>query len=206
MDNKALLEGLAEKIRKCQACPLFEGTTNAVAGEGNPNAEICFVGEGPGFYEDKSGRPFVGRAGQLLEQTLNKIGFRRNEVFITNVVKHRPGDNRDPLPEEILACRGWLEQQLSVIKPKVVVTLGRFSMARFLTNVKISQIHGSPKRVGNYIVIPMYHPAAALRSSSMLAEFQRDFEQNKDLMHNPGSFNLVEEVIDKEDPNQIGLF
>lgn len=205
MDNKALLEGLADKIQNCKACPLFKGATNAVVGEGDPQANICFIGEGPGFYEDKSGRPFVGRAGQLLEQILNKIGFSRSDVFISNVVKHRPPDNRDPFPAEILACKGWLEQQLSVIKPKIIVTLGRYSMAHFLTNAKISQIHGIPKRVGNYIIIPMYHPAAALRNSDLLKEFQSDFEKNKELLHGPDSYELKQEDS-LDDTNQIKLF
>lgn len=205
MDNKALLEGLALKIRTCTLCPLYKGTTNAVPGEGDPNAEIFFIGEGPGYYEDKSGRPFVGRAGQLLEQTLNKVGLKRNEVFIGNVVKHRPPENRDPFPAEILACKGWLEQQLAIIKPKVVVTLGRFSMAHFLANAKISQIHGSARKVKDYIVLPMYHPAAALRNGNLLAEFQKDFDSNKELLLNPGSFILPDNETEK-DPNQIGLF
>lgn len=205
MDNKALLEGLALKIRSCTLCPLYNGTTQAVPGEGNPNAAIFFIGEGPGYHEDKSGRPFVGRAGQLLEQTLTKIDLKRSEVFIGNVVKHRPPENRDPAPAEILACKGWLEQQLAIIKPKIVVTLGRFSMAHFLANAKISQIHGQARRVRDYIVLPMYHPAAALRSGSLLSEFQRDFETNKKLLLIPGSFSPTEEEDDK-DPNQIGLF
>lgn len=207
MDNKALLEGLAEKIKVCTACPLYQGTTNAVPGEGDPNAKIFFIGEGPGFNEDKTGRPFVGRAGQLLEKTLLKIGFKREEVFIGNVVKHRPPENRDPAPAEILACKGWLEQQLAIIRPKVVVTLGRFSMAHFLNNVMISQVHGQPRRVRDYIVLPMYHPAAALRGNSMLAAFEDDFIKNKKLLHNPEVF--LEKTLDTEgeDPSdQIKLF
>ncbi len=206
MDNKALLEGLALKIRSCTQCPLYNGTTNAVPGEGDPNAKIFFIGEGPGYYEDQSGRPFVGRAGQLLEQTLAKIGIKRSEVFIGNVVKHRPPENRDPAPSEIIACKGWLEQQLAIIKPKVVVTLGRFSMAHFLANAKISQIHGSSRRVKDYIVIPMYHPAAALRSNELLVSFQKDFENNKELLLNPESFSSSIEEGEDTDPNQIKLF
>lgn len=204
MDNKALLEGLALKIQTCKLCPLYKGATNAVPGEGNPNAEIFFVGEGPGYFEDQSGRPFVGRAGQLLDQTLDKVGLKRSEVFIGNVVKHRPPDNRDPFPAEILACRGWLDQQMAIIKPKVVVTLGRFSMGYFLANAKISQVHGTAKRLREFVVLPMYHPAAALRSESVLTEFQTDFKKNQDLLTNPNSFVNTESVSD--DPNQPGLF
>lgn len=205
MDNKALLEGLAQKIQNCTLCPLYKGTTNAVAGEGDPNATIFLIGEGPGFYEDKSGRPFVGRAGQLLEKILNKVGLERNEVFIGNVVKHRPPENRDPLPGEILACKGWLEQQLAILKPKIVVTLGRFSMASFLANAKISQIHGNARKVKDYIVLPMYHPAAALRNGNLMEQFQKDFEINKELLLNPDSFINMDTESEK-DPNQIGLF
>ena len=207
MDNKALLEGLALKIRTCNLCPLYKGTTNAVPGDGDPNAKLFFIGEGPGYYEDQSGRPFVGRAGKLLEQTLNKVGLKREEVFIGNVVKHRPVENRDPLPAEILACKGWLEQQLAIIRPKVVVTLGRFSMAHFLKNVMISQVHGQPRKVRDYIVLPMYHPAAALRGNTMLAAFETDFLKNKELLDNPEAF--LEKFSDSEkadSSDQVKLF
>lgn len=207
MDNKALLEGLALKIRTCNLCPLYKGTTNAVPGEGDPNAKLFFIGEGPGFYEDQSGRPFVGRAGKLLEQTLNKVGLKREEVFIGNVVKHRPVGNRDPLPAEILACKGWLDQQLAIIRPKVVVTLGRFSMAHFLKNVTISQVHGQPRKVSDYIVLPMYHPAAALRGNTMLVAFETDFLKNKELLDNPEAF--LEKFSDSEkegSSDQVKLF
>ena len=207
MDNKALLEGLALKIRTCNLCPLYKGTTNAVPGEGDPNAKLFFIGEGPGYYEDHSGRPFVGRAGKLLEQTLNKVGLKREEVFIGNVVKHRPVENRDPLPAEILACKGWLEQQLAIIRPKVVVTLGRFSMAHFLKNVTISQVHGQPRKVADYIVLPMYHPAAALRGNTMLAAFETDFLKNKELLDNPEAFLEKFSDSEKEDSSdQVKLF
>ena len=207
MDNKALLEGLALKIRTCNLCPLYKGTTNAVPGEGDPNAKLFFIGEGPGFYEDQSGRPFVGRAGKLLEQTLNKVGLKREEVFIGNVVKHRPVGNRDPLPAEILACKGWLEQQLAIIRPKVVVTLGRFSMAHFLKNVTISQVHGQPRKVRDYIVLPMYHPAAALRGNTMLVAFETDFLKNKELLDNPEVFLEKFSDSEKEDSSdQVKLF
>ncbi len=207
MDNKALLEGLALKIRTCNLCPLYKGTTNAVPGEGDPNAKLFFIGEGPGYYEDQSGRPFVGRAGKLLEQTLNKVGLKREEVFIGNVVKHRPVENRDPLPAEILACKGWLEQQLAIIRPKVVVTLGRFSMAHFLKNVTISQVHGQPRKVADYIVLPMYHPAAALRGNTMLAAFETDFLKNKELLDNPEAFLEKFSDSEKEDSSdQVKLF
>lgn len=206
-ENKDLLERIAEKIRTCKSCNLYKGTTQAVPGEGSGVAKVFFIGEGPGFYEDKTGRPFVGRAGQLLEQALKKIGLSREEVFIGNVVKHRPPENRDPLPSEITACNPWLEQQLAIIRPKVIVTLGRYSMNKFLPGSKISYVHGIPKKVNGQIILPMYHPAAALRSNSLLKTFEEDFLKNKEFLVNPETA-VVEENKDEndKDPNQIGLF
>ena len=203
MNNQALLAALAEKIKICQACSLYKGATQAVPGEGDPNAQIFFIGEGPGFHEDKTGRPFVGRAGQLLEQTLESIGLHRNEVFIGNVIKHRPPENRDPFPTEISACNSWLDQQLAIINPKVVVTLGRFSMAKFLPGTKITLVHGVARKVKERVVLPMYHPAAALRSESMSASFRTDFEKNKELLLNPDSFQPDSGTANE---NQISLF
>ena len=205
MENKILLENLAAKIQACQACSLYKGTTQAVPGEGNPEAMIFFIGEGPGFYEDRTGRPFVGPAGKLLEKAIANLGLQREDVFIANVIKHRPPENRDPLPTEIAACRPWLDQQLAIIKPKVVVTLGRFSMARFLPGAKISQVHGQPKQVKGYVVLPMYHPAAALRSEGVMAEFLEDFEKNRELITNPDKIEIKSD--DPEvDKGQIKLF
>ncbi len=204
MESQILLEKLAEKIRTCTLCPLYKGATNAVPGEGPADAKIFFIGEGPGYYEDQSGRPFVGRAGKLLEETLGKIGLKRDEVFIGNVVKHRPPENRDPLPNEIAACKGWLDQQLAIINPKIVVTLGRFSLAKFLGNAKISYVHGHPQKVGNYVVLPMYHPAAALRSGALLREFEQDFIKNQELLKNPDQELEIEES--DEDSDQMNLF
>jgi DNA polymerase len=146
----------------------------------------------------------VGRAGALLEATLKKVGLSREEVFIGNVIKHRPPENRDPLPSEIVACGPWLEQQLLIIRPKIVVTLGRFSLANFLPSAKISQVHGQPRRVGNYIVIPMYHPAAALRSADIMRAFSEDFQRNEDLLQNPDKDFFSPE--ENEDKDQIKLF
>lgn len=204
ISNQVALDNIAEKIRHCTACPLYKNAIQAVPGEGNPNSKIFFIGEGPGYYEDQSGRPFVGRAGQLLEQTLTKVGFSREEVFIGNVVKHRPPENRDPLPSEIAACASWLDQQLAAIRPKIIVTLGRFSMAKFLPSAKISAVHGQARQVGSYIVIPMYHPAAALRSQDMMTAFTEDFLKNKDLLQNPDQ-GLINDN-DEEDSDQIKLF
>jgi DNA polymerase len=166
-EKKILLDKLATKIKDCQLCPLYNGTTNGVPGEGNPNADILFIGEGPGKKEDELGRPFVGAAGKLLEALLQHIDLTRNDVFIANVVKHRPPANRDPLPEEVSACWPYLKKQVEIISPKIIVLLGRHSTHRFLPELVISQAHGKPYRKGNLVYYPMYHPAAALYNGSL---------------------------------------
>ena len=156
------LGDLYQKIKVCQDCILSQGRTNAVPGEGPEDADIMFIGEGPGFHEDRQGRPFVGAAGNYLNELLEKIELSRDQVYITNVVKCRPPGNRDPQPEEIEACRPYLDTQIENIRPRLIVTLGRFSMQRYFPGASISRIHGQPKRVGNVIYYPMFHPAAAL--------------------------------------------
>jgi len=169
-DRKAALDAIAAEVRACRRCRLAEGRANAVPGEGHPDTEVLFVGEGPGETEDRQGRPFVGRAGQFLVRLLGSLGWRREEVFITNVVKCRPPGNRDPQPDEIEACYPYLQRQLEVLEPALIVTLGRFSMARFRPGARISQVHGShvpadPAAVpSGALVYSLYHPAAALRS------------------------------------------
>jgi DNA polymerase len=148
-----------------------------VPGEGPVDAEILFIGEAPGYYEDQQGRPFVGAAGQFLEQLLASIGLKRNEVFIANVVKCRPPGNRDPLPEEIGACSHWLGEQQEILNPSVIVTLGRYSLARFLPGTPIGKVHGQGRRVGDVWVVPMYHPAAALHQGSLRATIETDFRR-----------------------------
>lgn len=161
------LQELYKKVAKCEKCPLFKGRTNSVPGEGAEDADIMFIGEGPGRDEDLQGKPFVGAAGKFLTQMIETIGLRREDVYIANVVKCRPPNNRDPLPEEIKMCWGYLEEQVKLIKPKIIVTLGRHSMGRFLPGLKISQVHGQPKRASGIwqerqVYLPLYHPAAAL--------------------------------------------
>lgn len=174
--------------------------TNLVFGEGNPNAEIMFIGEAPGFHEDRLGRPFVGNAGKYLDRLLEKIGVKREDVYITNVLKNRPPNNRDPLPEEIREGASILDGQIEIIDPKVIVTLGRFSMAKFLPGVKITQVHGVPRRVGKYVVVPMFHPAAALRAGAVAKLLEEDFAKLPEII--AGS----EEVRGEEDdPNQLSL-
>ena len=169
-ERRAALDAVAEEVRACTKCRLHTGRTKAVPGEGHPDTEVVFVGEGPGQTEDRTGRPFVGRAGDLLVRELATIGWRREEVFITNVVKCRPPDNRDPEPDEIAACAPYLSRQLEVLEPALLVTLGRHSLGRFVPGARIGQTHGTVRPadpsagVGPIPVFAMYHPAAALRS------------------------------------------
>ncbi len=171
--RRAVLEQVAAEVRVCTRCRLAQTRTHAVPGEGHPDTEVVFVGEGPGQTEDQQGRPFVGRAGDLLVKLLSTLGWRRQEVFITNIVKCRPPGNRDPEPDEIAACAPYLRRQLEALDPAVVVTLGRFSMAHFRPGERITQIHGTavvaPPETGarDALAYALYHPAAALRSSDV---------------------------------------
>ena|SRR3990167_299374 len=175
MDKKELLQELEEQIKKCKKCRLCDLAKNAVPGEGDPNAEIVFIGEAPGANEDEQGRPFVGRAGRLLEFLLHQVKMNREDVWIGNIIKHRPPQNRDPLPDEIEACQPYLTAQLEILKPKLIVTLGRYSMNYFLPDAKISQAHGQVYQSGAYNFYPVYHPAAALRNSGMKNTLILDF-------------------------------
>lgn len=166
---------LYAEIRTCTRCALANTRTNAVPGEGPIDADVLFIGEAPGANEDRLGRPFVGQAGAFLEELLRAAGLRREEVYICNVLKCRPPANRDPLPGEIEACRDYLDRQIELIDPAVVVTLGRYSMARYFPNQTISRIHGRPKRIGTRVYVPMYHPAAALHQQSLRETIVADF-------------------------------
>lgn len=172
-ERRAALEQVATEVRDCTRCRLHETRTRAVPGEGNPDTEVMFVGEGPGFNEDREGRPFVGRAGSLLVKLLASLGWNREDVFITNVVKCRPPENRDPLPDEIAACEPYLRRQLESLDPALVVTLGRYSMGAFIPGAKISQAHGTTRPIDpatgarDATAFAMYHPAAALRSTEL---------------------------------------
>lgn len=175
MAVEMVLEQVAAEVQACTLCDLCRTANKGVPGEGNAQAEVMLIGEAPGFNEDKQGRPFVGAAGHFLNELLGGAGLARNAVFITNVVKHRPPENRDPLPEEIAACSGYLVRQIEAINPKVIVTLGRFSMVRFFPGAKISQIHGQAKLVDGRIVVAMYHPAAALHQAALKQTVVDDF-------------------------------
>jgi DNA polymerase len=176
-DKKAAMASLNAEIAECAGCELSTTRTRTVPGEGLPDAQIMFIGEAPGYYEDQQGRPFVGPAGQFLDQLLGSIGLRRQDVFIGNVIKCRPPQNQDPLPHQIRACEDWLQRQLEIVDPKLVVTLGRYSMAKFFPGQSISRIHGQVRRVGELLIVPMYHPAAALHQGSLRRTIEDDFKK-----------------------------
>ena len=179
MDKTEKLDQIKKKMQEDLSLPLRKGSTNLVFGEGNPNAEIFFLGEGPGYWEDQKARPFVGNAGSLLNRLLQSIKLEREDVFITNVVCFRPPNNRDPLPEEISAFMPYIDEIIGTIEPKLIVTLGRFSMAKFIPNVFISSVHGRLFNIKwkdkDILVIPMYHPAAALRNGNVMNMIKNDF-------------------------------
>ncbi len=177
--NQAKLQYLAGLISSCQKCPLFKAATHPVPGHGNPNADVVLVGEAPGYFEDQQGLPFVGNSGKLLNKLLDSIRLSRDEVFVANIIKHRPPNNRSPLPSEILSCAPYLKAQLSVIKPKYIITLGRFALNYFFPADSISRVHGQVKNIDQIgqklTIIPVYHPSAGLRNGSMLKALQQDF-------------------------------
>ncbi len=171
------LTELYEEIRNCHKCDIARSRTHAVPGEGPENAEIMFIGEAPGYHEDQQGRPFVGQAGQFLNELLASIGLKREDVYITNIIKTRPPANRDPLPVEIASCKAWLDAQLEIIRPKMIVTLGRYSMARFFPGKSISQIHGTSAQKDDVLYFAMYHPAAALHQQSLRETIMKDMQK-----------------------------
>nr|WP_038039516.1 uracil-DNA glycosylase [Thermorudis peleae] len=200
-----MLADVAARVKVCTRCELARTRTHAVPGEGNPHAEVMFIGEAPGWNEDKQGRPFVGAAGQFLNELLERIGLRRSDVFITNIVKCRPPGNRDPLPDEIVACAPYLEEQIAAIRPKVIVTLGRYSMARWFPTEKISKIHGQPRRFGDYVVVPMYHPAAALHQPALKAAVEQDMMKLPQILEEVRKAQQQEESAPAP-PQQMRLF
>ena len=201
------LQVLHQRIASCPDCDLCRTRTNAVPGEGPPDAEILFVGEGPGFHEDQQSRPFVGPAGKFLEELLASIGLRRDQVFITNVVKCRPPNNRDPLPGEIEACEKYLKRQIELIKPKVIVSLGRFSLVWFFPGDKISKGHGQVKVKDGTYFIPIYHPAAALHAGNMRKVIEEDFKKIPAVLERASaSGGPPEQAAPEPEPEQMRLF
>ena len=170
------LEDVARLVRTCTDCPLHRDRTNAVPGEGPADAEVMFIGEGPGFQEDKQGRPFVGAAGQFLEELLASIGANRRDVFIANMIKCRPPQNRDPSPVEISSCSKYLDRQIELVNPKLIVTLGRFSLGRFFPGETISRARGKVREKDGRFIYPMMHPAAALHRQELRSTIIEDFK------------------------------
>jgi DNA polymerase len=203
-----ILAEIAAEVKVCPKCELSRTRTHAVPGDGNSNAQIMFVGEGPGWHEDQQGKPFVGAAGKFLNELLAIAGLKREDVFITNVVKCRPPGNRDPMPDEIAACAPYLDRQIAAINPDVIVTLGRFSMSRWFPGERISRIHGQPKRVDSRLIVPMYHPAAALHQSALRGAIEEDFAKlPKFLLEAERERTKRSEETKPEEPaNQMTLF
>ena len=199
----ATLEELEAAVRACTRCALSQSRTNAVPGDGPRHADIMFVGEGPGFHEDRQGRPFVGAAGKYLDELLASIGLKREDVYITNVVKCRPPGNRDPFPEEIEACGPYLQRQIELIRPRMIVTLGRFSLNFFFPDTSISQAHGRPRKVRGIVYYPIYHPAAGLHQPRWKSIIEEDFQRIPEILAR------IDQIPDEEPPQeaeQLSLF
>ena len=196
------LQQLAGQISGCMDCNLSQHRTRAVPGEGPEDADLMFIGEGPGYNEDQQGRPFVGQAGRYLEELLASIGFSRDDVYITNMVKCRPPNNRDPFPGEIQACSKYLDVQIELIQPRVIVTLGRHSLGKFLPGETIGKTHGKPRQMGNLIVYPIYHPAAALRQHTLRTVLEQDFQAIPSLLQGDPPLEKPEEPKSR----QISMF
>jgi len=204
MNPPETLEAIENRVRTCHLCLLADTRKNAVPGAGNPDADIMLIGEGPGHHENEQGIPFVGAAGKLLDELLAGIDMKREDVFITNVLKCRPPGNRDPKPEEIDACRAYLDGQIELIDPRLIVTLGRFSMARWFPGLRISAIHGKPKRIGARMVVPMFHPAAALHQPKYRPMLHEDFKQLPDFIAQLQAEGELETAVEQR-PEQLSL-
>ena len=195
------LNELYQEIERCQDCELAKHRIKVVPGEGPEKTNLLFIGEAPGWHEDQQGRPFVGPAGKYLEELLASIGLKREEVYIANVIKCRPPGNRDPLPGEGQACSKWLNRQIELINPKMIVTLGRYSMAKYFPNQSISQVHGKARKQDTVIYYAMYHPAAALHQGSLRKTIEAD------MLKIPQILAQVEKLAETEtEPQQLNLF
>jgi len=195
------LSELYREIENCQLCETLASTRNKVVpGSGNENAQIVFIGEAPGYHEDQQGLPFVGQAGQFLDYLLNSINLQRSDVYICNVIKCRPPGNRDPLPTEIKNCQKWLDRQLELISPKIIVTLGRYSLAKFFPGETIGKVHGKERKQDNIIYFPMYHPAAALHQQSLRQTIEEDIKRIPSLLSN------YMPAAEENKPTQLSLF
>jgi uracil-DNA glycosylase family 4 len=195
------LSELHGQIANCFKCEIAKSRCKVVPGEGAEDADIMFIGEAPGWHEDQQGRPFVGPAGQFLDKLLASINLDRGKVFIANVIKCRPTGNRDPLPTEISNCRPWLDQQIEIIKPRMIVTLGRYSMARYFPGKTISKIHGTALKKDDIIYFAMYHPAAALHQASLRQAIEADMLKIPPLLEQSKN---IEEAAPQ--PQQLNMF
>jgi DNA polymerase len=195
------LTELNGEIAHCSLCEIAKNRTRVVPGEGAEDADILFIGEAPGWHEDQQGRPFVGQAGKYLDELLALVSLDRNQVFIANVIKCRPPSNRDPLPTEIDNCRKWLDRQIEIIHPRIIVTLGRYSMARFFPGKAISKIHGTVQKWNDITCYAMYHPAAALHQQSLRRTIEEDMSKLPSLL---ARTETVPEV--QPQPQQLNMF
>jgi DNA polymerase len=210
MDREQVLSQVAAEAADCTRCRLHHSRKHAVPGSGRADAGIMFIGEGPGFHENEQGLPFVGAAGRFLDELLASIGLQREQVFISNVVKCRPPGNRDPQADELEACDGYLQRQIQAINPKVIVTLGRYSMQKFLPHARISDSHGQAVRVRGRLVVPFYHPAAALHQPSLRPTVEADFARLPEWIEKAGDVPEIQEQVNDEPeddkPEQLSLF
>ena len=215
MEKTDILKEIASQVSLCTLCELHLSRKKGVPGEGPADAEIMLIGEGPGFYENEQGRPFVGAAGKFLNELLAQAGLSRNKVFITNVVKCRPPGNRDPQFNELDACAGYLDRQIETINPRIIITLGRFSMAKYMPQARISQVHGQASWINGRFIIPMYHPAAALHQPSLQTAVKNDFARLPERIEKTQDAVASEEKPETDDkkpssnddnPIQLSLF
>ena len=188
-----LLEQIEKEVKICTKCPLYKTANCAVAGTGSPDAKIVFIGEAPGANEDREGIPFVGQAGKLLDKGLNAIKLSRKDIWIGNIIKHRPPNNRDPLPEEVKACKPYLNKQLAIIAPKLIITLGRYALTHFIPESSITRVHGKLLIKDTLNIYPIYHPAAALRNGDFMKSFVQDFLKIPD---------ILEQIVKKNTTNK----
>lgn len=213
INKSEMLKKVTLNVEKCRKCPLWENP-KAVPGEGDPEADIVIIGEAPGYHESIEGRPFIGVSGKLLTELLKTINIERSQVFICNMLRHRPPENRGPMPEEVETCKEYLDDQLKIIKPRIIITLGRFAMAKFLPFGKISTDHGKGKLInyegGRYIFVPMYHPAAALRAGAVDQQLRDDFKKMpEEIERLEKIMNGVSEIkpapVEKKEEEQLTL-
>ena len=201
------LADLCESLRNCQQCRLASARTQVVFGSGNPKASIMFVGEAPGFHEDKQGVPFVGAAGKLLTELLESVGLSRSQIYIANVIKCRPPQNRDPAPDEVETCKPFLLQQIELIKPHLVCSMGNFATQTLLERkVGITKVHGQPFQLKEFRLFPLFHPAAALHNERLRPQLQEDFQKLKRILDAMGVRRQEPAVPGSTSPVQMDLF